>query len=274
MRTATASNPILAPIASLIANRSLIFRLIARELQARYRGSALGLLWSVITPLMMVGVYTLVFTYIFSPRWEVPPGVETNFILLLYSGVLVFGIFSECINRAPTIILENVSYVKKVVFPLAILPIVAMGVALVNFAIGLVVLEVIRMVQFGPPPLTTIALPFVIAPLILVTLGISWLLAGLGVYSRDLQHFVASLVTLLMFLSPIFYPASAIPKSLQWLMSLNPLTPILEATKQVMFWGEWPQLQPLIMAYIASALFAAAGYLVFTNLRRGFADVV
>ncbi len=263
-----------APVHGLIAHRALIMRLVIREWQAKYRGAYLGLAWAILTPLLMVGVYAFVFSNIFKSRWTVPPDAQTNFVLLLYSGILIFGIFSECISRAPTLVLENVTYVKKVVFPLAILPVVAMGGALFNFALGFGVLQAIGVATFGLPPLTTILLPVVLAPMLLFTLGMSWALAAIGVYNRDLRHIVGVLVSLILFLSPIFYPASAFPLGYAHLLSLNPMTAVLEGSKSVMFWGELPKLSDLAFSYLWGFLVAIGGYGVFARLRVGFADVI
>lgn len=274
LRAAQASLAFLMPIRGLTTHRTLIWRLIVREWQSKYRGALLGIAWAILTPLLMVGVYAFVFSYVFQPRWIVPEGARTNFVILLYSGILIFGVFSECIGRAPNLILENASYVKKVVFPLGILPVVAMGGALFNFALGFAVMQAINVTLFGLPPITTLLLPVVLLPLILFTLGLSWILAALGVYNRDLRHVVVVIVSLILFLSPIFYSVSAFPAKYVALLSLNPMTWVLETSKQILFWGELPAWRPLLEAYFGSGLLALAGYLFFTWLRSGFADVI
>lgn len=263
-----------APLRAFASHRTLIGRLVMREWQSRYRGAFLGLTWAILTPLLMVGVYGFVFSYIFQPRWIVPEGVQTNFVMLLYSGVLIFGVFSECIGRAPTLVLENVSYVKKVVFPLGILPLVAMGGALLNFLLGFIVMQVISLVAFGPPPVTILLLPIVLMPLILFTLGLTWVLAGLGVYNRDLRHLVGIIISFILFLSPIFYPSSAFPTEYASILSLNPIASVLETSKQILFWGQLPDWRSLCSAYLGSGLLSLAGFAFFTWLRSGFADVV
>lgn len=273
-RASQVSLEYLIPIRGLTAHRTLIWRLIVREWQAKYRGALLGITWGILTPLLMVAVYAFVFSYIFQPRWIVPEGAKTNFVLLLYSGVLIFGVFSECVGRAPTLILENASYVKKVVFPLGILPIVAMGGALFNFILGFAVMQGINVTLFGLPPITTLLLPIVLLPLILFTLGLSWVLAALGVYNRDLRHVVQVIISLILFLSPIFYSVSAFPAQYAGFLALNPMTWILETSKQILFWGELPAWRALVKAYIGSGVLALGGYLFFTWLRSGFADVI
>lgn len=257
-----------------LAHRRLILRLARREVEARYRGSVLGIVWSVLTPLLMVAAYTFVFSVIFQPRWNVPPGANANFALLLYSGLLVFGLFSEPASRAPGLVLENVSYIKKVVFPLEILPLVAMVAAGVNFIIGFGVLMVLYVAMLGLPPATILLLPVVMVPVVLFTLGFTWLLAALGVFLRDLRHAVGILVSLMMFLGPIFYPVTAVPEGIRWLLYLNPLTPVLEFSKDVLFWGTVPSLAMLGGTILAAWVAAWLGHLCFAKLRPGFADVV
>lgn len=234
----------------------------------------LGIFWSVLTPLMMLGAYTFVFSVVFQPRWQVPPGGNANFILLLYSGLLIFNLFAECASRSPMLVLENVSYIKKVVFPIEILPLVAMVSALVNFTIGFGVMMVLYLVMLGLPPATILLLPVVALQVVLFTLGFTWLLAALGVFLRDLRHLVAILVSVMMFLGPIFYPATAVPEAIRFVLYLNPLTPALEFSKDLMFWGVLPSAWQLLVTTAAAWVAAWLGYLCFAKLRPAFADVV
>ncbi|AXE66228.1 hypothetical protein BBF93_03540 [Hyphomonas sp. CACIAM 19H1] len=254
--------------------RTLIIRLALRDLESRYRGSLFGLFWVIFTPMLMVATYAFVFTYIFQPRWVVEEGVDANFVLLLYSGILIHGAFSDVVGRAPGLILENVSYVKKVVFPLNILPMVTLVSALINLLIGTAILVAIYTVMYGLPPLTAVMLPVTFLPTLLYALGIAWLLSALGVYLRDLRHVVAVIISMLMFLSPIFYPIETLPAALQPILKASPLTPSLEASKDVLFWGVLPD--PLFFggSTVLSLLVCVAGFVAFNRLRRGFADVV
>ncbi|WP_321491133.1 ABC transporter permease [uncultured Hyphomonas sp.] len=255
-------------------NRALIGRLARREIEGRYRGSMFGLLWAVFTPILMVCTYAFVFTYIFRPRWEVQEGVEANFVLLLYSGFLIYGVFAETVGRAPGLIMENVSYVKKVVFPLEILPVVTLMSALINLCIGTVILLILYTVMYGLPGPLALLLPFTILPVVLFSVGLSWILSALGVYLRDLGHVVMVLVQMLMFLSPIFFPITAIPEQVRPILKASPLTPALEASKDVLFWRTMPDLIPFGIAVAVSAIIAVIGFEVFKWLRSGFADVV
>ncbi|WP_431857381.1 ABC transporter permease [Azospirillum sp.] len=255
-------------------HRSLILRLARREIDARYRGSVLGIVWAVINPLLMLAVYTFVFTVVFQARWGAAGTGSVEFALLLFSGLVLFTVFSDGVNRAPGLLLENVSYIKKVVFPLEILPLVTLVVALFNAAIGFAILLVFYAAALGLPPLTVLLLPLVLLPLCLMTLGISWFLASAGVFLRDIRQVVGVAVTVLMFLSPIFYPLTAVPERFRGLIHLNPLTPILEQSKDLLFWGRVPAPLEWGVATLAAWGVAWLGYAWFMKTRRGFADVV
>lgn len=255
-------------------HRSLISRLARRELDARYRGSLLGMVWVVLNPLLMLAVYTFVFTTVFRARWGVAGETSGEFALLLFSGLILFTIFAECVSRAPMLLLENVSYIKKVVFPLEILPLVGMAGALINAAVSAGILCVFYLIVRGIPPATALLLPMVLLPLCLMTLGLSWFLASLGLFLRDIRQVVGVGVTVLMFLSPIFYPLSAMPEDFRDVIRLNPLTLILEHSKDLLFWGKLPPLGEWAVMTLAAWACAWLGYLWFMKTRRGFADVV
>lgn len=255
-------------------NRSLIGRLARREVEARYRGSLFGLLWAIITPILMVSTYAFIFTYIFAPRWVVEEGTEANFVLLLYSGFLIFGVFSETVSRAPGLIMENVSYVKKVVFPLEILPVVTLVSSLINLCIGSVLLLILYVALYGVPHPTALLLPVTILPVVFLALGLSWFLSALGVYLRDLTHVVMVLVSMLLFLSPIFFPIEAVPERVRPILKASPLTPALEASKDVLFWATLPDFKSFGIALAISVVVAIIGFQTFKWMRAGFADVV
>ena len=193
-------------VASLWRNRSLVKASIKRDVVGRYRGSFMGILWSFFNPLFMLIVYTFVFSVIFKARWSAGSDSKTEFALVLFSGLIVFNLFAECINRAPGLIVGNQNYVKKVVFPLEILPWVGLGAALFHGAMSLGVWLVAYLIFFGLPHATILYLPLILLPFGLFIMGLSWALASLGVYLRDVGQFIGILTTVLMFLSPIFYP--------------------------------------------------------------------
>jgi lipopolysaccharide transport system permease protein len=261
-------------IASYWRNRSLIYTLAKREVLGRYRGSILGIFWSFFNPLLMLAVYTFVFSVIFKARWSNASDSKTEFALVLFAGLIVFNVFAECVNRSPGLILANANYVKKVVFPLEILPWVALSSAVFHALISLSVWLIAYFIFFGLPHVTVLLLPLVILPLLMFIMGLAWVLASLGVYLRDIVQFIGILTTILMFLSPIFYPASALPEAYRNLMFFNPLTPAIEQVRDVLFWGRVPDMTFLPVYFLVAALFSWLGFAWFQKTRKGFADVI
>jgi lipopolysaccharide transport system permease protein len=260
--------------ASLWRNRSLVKASIKREVLGRYRGSFMGILWSFFNPLFMLAVYTFVFSVIFKARWSAGSESKTEFALVLFAGMIVFNLFAECINRAPGLIVANQNYVKKVIFPLEILPWVGLWAALFHGAISLGVWLIAYLIFFGLPHATLIYFPLVLLPFCLFIMGVSWALASLGVYLRDVGQFIGILTAVLMFLSPIFYPATALPEAYRLLLYLNPLTPVIEQTRDVLFWGRSPDFAMLGIYLIATSIIAWLGFAWFQKTRKGFADVL
>lgn len=254
--------------------KKLIWRLSRREIEARYRGSFLGLFWSMATPLLMLSVYSFVFSVIFNSKWEELSDTPGAFALVLFAGLIVFTIFSECLIRAPGGILENTEYVKRVVFPLEILPCVAMASALFNAFVSLVILLLAYPFVFGRPPLTVLLFPVVLMPLLLCTLGISWFLYSLGVFIRDMRHAIIIAVTMMQFASPIFYPLSSFPEWIRNWVYINPLTSILEQMREVMFWNRMPSWGMWAVNMVCAWVVAWLGFLWFCKTRKGFADVL
>ncbi|NWA26170.1 ABC transporter permease [Pseudomonas gingeri] len=261
-------------LSSILNNKSLIRALILREITGRYKGSIFGLFWSFITPLFMLLVYTFFFSVVFKARWSGGSDSKSEFALVLFAGLLLFNLFSECVNRAPGLILSNPNYVKKIVFPLEILPVVSLGAALFHSAISLMVWLLFYIVLFGIPPVTALSLPLIVLPLTLLILGISWFLAALSVYLRDISQLIGILTTALLFMSPIFYPVSALPDSYHIFLKSNPLTFPVEMARDVLFWGSWPHWKGLAIYYIVTSLVAWLGFIWFQKTRKGFADVI
>lgn len=260
--------------ASLWRHRELTQALVKRDILGRYRGSILGVFWSFFHPLFMLAVYTFVFSVVFQARWGSSDGSRAEFALVLFAGLIVFNFFAESINRAPTLILINANYVKKVVFPLEILPVIAVGTALFHALTSLAVWFLGYTILVGIPRPASILIPIIALPLICLTLGFSWFLSSLGVYLRDAPQIVGILTTILMFLSPIFYPASAIPDSIRPFLFVNPLTPALEHVRGILMAGELPNPQSWFIYFIGSFLAAWLGFAWFQKTRKGFADVL
>ncbi|MDO9482790.1 MAG: ABC transporter permease [Hydrogenophaga sp.] len=261
-------------VASFWRNRGLIRNLVHREVVGRYKGSMLGIFWSLVTPIFMLAVYTFVFSVVFKARWSSGSESKSEFALVLFAGLLVFNLFSECISRAPGMVLANTNYVKKVVFPLEILPWVTLGSALFHFTVSLGVWLVAYFFLIGAPHWTALLLPLIILPFALFVMGLSWTLASLGVYLRDVGQFIGIMVQVLMFMTPIFYPASALPEQFQKLMFFNPLTPPIEMVREVMYWGDPPNILIWLGGVMVSLLTSLLGFTWFQKTRKGFADVL
>lgn len=193
---------------------------------------------------------------------------------MLFAGLIVFNLFAECINRAPALILANPNYVKKVVFPLETLTFVSLLSALYHALISLGVWLAAYVILFGVPHASALYLPFVVMPFALFILGLSWILASLGVYLRDVSQFIGVITSVLMFLSPIFYPISALPESYQHLLYLNPLTPVIEMVRDVLYWGKMPDFLLLALYWLVTGIIAWLGFAWFQKTRKGFADVL
>ena len=263
-----------ALVRSVVANRLLIWQLAKREVISRYRGSMFGLAWSFFNPLLMLAVYTFVFSVVFKARWGVDTSGHGDFAVILFVGIIVHGVFAECVNRAPGMILNNASYVKRVVFPLETLPWVAMGATLFHSLISLIVLLIAQLLLRGEIPITALWLPIVILPLIIATMGASWLLAAFGVYLRDIGQITGILTMVMLFMAPVLYPIEALPEKIRPWIYLNPLTFIIEQAREVLLWGHMPDFIGLGKYTIGALLVAWLGFAAFQKMRRGFADVL
>lgn len=259
---------------SVWRHRRLAWMLARRDVVARYRGSMLGIVWSLVYPLFMLAIYSVVFVGIFKSRWGTDSRSPLEFSLILFVGIIVFNVFSECISRSPGVVLAHASYVKKIQFPLELLSVVLLAGALFQFLVNLSVWLIFYSVVFQRLPLMSLLLPLVVLPLLLFTLGLSWALASLGTYLRDIGHLVGVLVTALLFLSPIFYPVTAIPEPFQFLMLFNPLAQVIENARLVLIWNVMPDLAAWGLSLVISGLVAWLGLFFFQKTRGGFADVL
>lgn len=276
-------NPHAAHPTSLVAlaksvwrNRQLIVQMTKREVIVRYQGSSFGLAWSFLNPLVMLAIYTFVFSEIFKSRWGGVGGDDskTQFAVVLFVGMIVLSLFSEVLNRAPSLILSNVNFVKKVVFPIEILPMIAMGAALFHTLISLGVLLTTFAIFNGYLHWTVILIPLVLLPLVILTIGLAWILASIGVFIRDVGQSIGIITTVLMFLSPVFYPVTAVPERFRPFILANPLTFIIEQAREVLIWGHLPDLIGLSIYTLVAVFIAWVGYAWFQKTRKGFADVL
>ena len=255
-------------------HRRLILRLARRRIEARYRGSMLGLLWSVAHPLLMLGVYTFVFSTVFRARWQRPEGGDADFALFLFSGLIFYSVLAECVNEAPRLMLDNRLYIKQLQFPIETLSWVSIATALFGFAVSAVILVGFHSLVAGAPPPTALYLPLVLFPLVLLALGLSWLLSSLGTFLRDLSQVTGVLTAALLFVSPIFYPSSVIPEAWQAAFHLNPLAPILEMARATLLEGFPPDWASLALLVVVGWGVAWLGFTWFMKTKGAFADVL
>lgn len=257
------------------ASRHLLWQLVRRDLAARYRGSLLGVVWMLAAPLLMLLVYSFVFGVVFQAKWGVDVhGQAVPFPLLLFSGLILHAVLAEALPRAATLIRAHPNYVRKVVFPVELLPVMATCSAFSLLAIQFALL-VAACAVYGiyPAPHWLWLIPLLL-PYVLLVLGLCWLVALLGVFLPDLQHIIGLLVTVLLFLSPVFYAVEMLPPPWRPVLYWNPLTLLIENTRAVLFYGRAPDAEALLMLWGAGAGVAALGCLAFQRAKAGFADVL
>jgi lipopolysaccharide transport system permease protein len=257
--------------------RLLISRLISHNFQSRFRGSQLGLLWSLLSPLVMLAAYTFVFSTVLQARWNQDGALvdsTSQFALILFAGLIPYAAFAETLNNSPRTILAVPNYVKRVVFPLEVLPVVTAGSALIQSVISVAVLLVASLVLTGSIHASLVWLPVAYVPLVLLCLAFAWILASLGTYLRDVGQTVLILSQLLLFVSPIFYPAAIVPEPFRTVIELNPLTGIIESFRRALVWNQGLDWTGWSISVLFSLFLAYAGYLWFMKTKAGFADVL
>jgi lipopolysaccharide transport system permease protein len=265
-------------VADLWRHRGLVGQMAVREFNQRYRATSLGMLWAVVQPLMMLAVYTFVFSYVFNAR--LGRGEDENrvdFALAIYAGLLVFGLFSGCVSQSATSIVSQPNYVKKVVFPLQTLPVSVALSNLILTGINLALLCLFSLLFRGGIPLTALLVPLILAPVTMLSMGLGYFLAALGVYVRDVEHVVAIVLQVLFFMTPIFYSLDSLknlPGFFRVVIHANPLAPMVESARGVLLWGAWPDWGWFLIALAFSGLTLQLGYAWFVKTRGGFADVL
>jgi len=234
----------------------------------------MGLLWSLISPFLMLLVYTLAFGSIMKGRWPGASGSTTDFALILFVGLTVHGFFAECFIRAPQLIVSNTGYVKRVVFPLDILVWSMTFSALFHLAMNMVVLLILYACLKGGLQPTAMLLPLVLLPLVILTAGVCWMVSALGVYLRDIGQIAGVVATAMLFLSSAIIPMESVPESYRIIFELNPLTFIINQAREVVIWGRMPDWAGLGIYTVIALAIALMGHAVFNKLRKGFADVL
>ncbi|MDG1286239.1 MAG: ABC transporter permease [Rickettsiales bacterium] len=253
----------------------LYLSLVKREVASKYRGTALGFGWSLLHPLLMLAVYTFVFSVVFKARWPLPEGQpQGQFAVILFTGLMIHALMAETLTSAVSSITGQANYVKKIIFPLPMLPLVPLGAALFHLAFStLILLGAIYFIT-GTLHLTALWLPVVMLPFIIAVMGAAWFLAALGVYLRDIGQIIGLVMMAMLFLSPIFFPPEALPESYRPILSLNPLTLIITQAREVMLWGGVPAFKSLAIYGGVSLVFTGLCYAFFKRVRKGFADVL
>ena len=262
-------------VRNLWQHRDLIRQFTKREIEGRYKGSFLGLFWAFINPLVLLFIYTFVFGIVLKSRW---PQAKTDnlgeFAIVLFCGLTAFNVFSECVSRASSLIVGVPNYVKKVVFPLEILPISVLGAALFHSVISLIILLVANLFIRGSVSWTLLLLPLAYVPLIFFSLGLTWFLASLGVFIRDVSYIVTLILQVLFFTTPIFYPIENIPQPFYSFIRLNPLSSIVENFRRLILWGTLPSWFGWLSWTILTTTIMILGYAWFMKTKKAFADII
>lgn len=276
MKSVLSSSNMYSPLylfRSALKNRELIRQLIRQDIVGRYRGSLLGVFWAFIHPLFMLTVYTLVFGKFFQAKWGTN-GTTLEFALILFSGLIIFNLFSECLMRAPALVATNPNFVKKVIFPLEILPFVSTGSALFHSIVSIAAWLCFYVSIKGLPGLSIVYLPVILLVFLPIILGISWFLAAATVFFKDIGQIMGMATQAFLFLSPVFYSMQLVPESFRWVMHLNPLTLIIEQARTVMLSGGMPDFGALLLYAAISLTVCWGGFVFFQRLRGFFADVI
>ncbi|ABM05144.1 ABC-2 type transporter permease protein [Psychromonas ingrahamii 37] len=264
---------LISSISILYKNKRLIISLTRRDILQRYQGSLLGVFWSILTPIVMLAIYTFIFSVVFKAKWGIG-GDKYQFSMLLFSGLILFNFFSDILSRSPELLVSHSNYVTKVIFPVEILPWVITLSALFNFILSFIIWFIFYTLLIGLPALSVIFTPAIVIPFCFLCCGLSYIISATGVYLKDTNQLVALLVTAMMFLTPIFYPISALPEKYQVYMYLNPITNVIEMFRDIAIYNNSITLNGYAIYFFSSAFIYLLGFLWFQKLRKGFSDVL
>lgn len=261
-------------ITSMVKNRFIIWQMTKRNVIGKYKGSFLGVVWSFLNPLILLFIYTFAFSVVFKAKWGLEEEGHLDFALILFASLTIFNLFGDTLRDSPNLVLNYPNYVKKIIFPLEILPIVNLCTSLIQAGINLIIFIFFFLMTNFYLPLTIFLIPFIIFPLILIALGVSFFLASFGVYFRDIGYFMGHVITIFLFTSPVFYSMERIPKSIQKFTYINPIAIILENARSVMIFGKYPNWSELIFYSILGFVLLISGFWWFQKTRVGFSDVL
>lgn len=262
------------PFTSLMTHLHLVASMAQRDVLGRYRGSTLGVIWSLMNPLILLMVYAFIFGTVFQNKWGVSANVNGAFVANLFLGLMIYTAFSEILNRSPILVVANTNYVKKVVFPVDVLPWAALAACLFHLLVSLGLLLLFALFTGLTLHWTGLFLPLLLLPFALILMGCSWFLAALGVFIRDIGQVIGLVSTAAMFLAPVFFPLTAVPAAYRRFFFLNPLTWEIESARNVLFHGVLPSASSTSVYSVAALVVFFVGYAVFARLRHGFADVL
>lgn len=254
--------------------RRFVWDLTVGSIASRYRTSWFGLLWPVIHPVLLIGVFTFIFAYVMPLRWVAEESGGVGFPLFLYSGLVVYTLFAEAIGRAPGLMLENQNLVKKVVFPLEILVLVAVLASLLFFIVNFIVFSAMMSVFGAGAPLHAPLVLLLVFPFALLLAGLAWFLSALNVYVRDVAHVIGIVVTAMLFFSPVFYPLASAPEAVQPFLALNPMTTVIEGIRVIMLDHAFPSWQSVVLLWIEALVVFYSGLFFFGRVKEGFSDVL
>jgi len=271
---ATVINP-MKIVMSFLQHRTLLYQFTVRNIKARHKGSYLGVFWMVLNPLLMMALYSFVFGVIFNGRYGMMANeTAVDYALGIFLSLTIFQLIAEVMGVSTTIILGHTNIVKKVVFPLEILPVASVGASIYHFMISIcLVFAGILIFGQGISSLS-LYLPVLILPVILFTLGIGWFFSSVGVYVRDLGQLMQFLSLALLYSSAVFYSLDMVPDQIYAILKYNPMVHIVEQARKIVLWDQPLQLRPVLYIYISSTCIFFFGYYVFMRLKKGFADVL
>ena len=246
---------------SIVVNWEIVSVFTKREIQVRYKGSKLGFAWALINPLMMLCVYTLIFSEVFQAKWGSTSNINPyEYGLNIFTGLIIFNVFAESIARAPTMLLNNQNYLKKIVFPIEVLGVAQVGSAVINSAICMILLVIGKLITSGQIQESMIILPLIMGPFVLICLGSVWTICAIGVLFRDISQLINAMISVLMFMSPIFYSKESLPDKIRWIADINPIAITIEATREVVNFGEIPRMGIICIWWIVGICTCELGF--------------
>ena len=258
----------------IFRNRYLLWQLVKKDIRQRYQGSVLGFLWTIIVPVLMLIIYTFMFSEVFQAKWDIDTSDKYQFALILFCGLSAFSLVSEVMNRSTTLIISNTNYVKKVIFPLELLPVVLTCSAFFNSLISFIILVIARLFLYQEISKTIYLFILAFLPLIIFTIGVGLLISAISVYLKDISNFISVFVTILMYMSPVFFPLSSVPENFRSMCEINPMTFMIENLRKVVLYGEYMDTTFFVKSCAIAFFFYFLGSIVFKRAKEGFADVL